>query len=31
MNRLKLPQADGTLADFTLSGRDAWRAPDRPR
>jgi hypothetical protein len=33
MNRLtlKLPQADGTLADFTLSGRDAWRAPHRPR
>lgn len=28
---LPLPQADGTLANFTLSGRPAWRAPAQPR
>ena len=28
---LSLPQADGTLAPFTLSGREAWQAPAAPK
>jgi hypothetical protein len=27
---LNLPQPDGQLARYTLSGREAWRAPDQP-
>jgi len=27
---LKLPQADGSLAPYTLSGREPWRAPAKP-
>jgi hypothetical protein len=27
---LQLPQADGTLARFAFSGREAWRAPAQP-
>jgi len=27
---LQLPQADGTLAAYTLSQREPWRAPIQP-
>ncbi len=29
--KLTLPQTDGALASYTLSGRDAWAAPAHPR
>ncbi len=31
IHSIPLPQPDGTLACYTLSGRDAWKAPAAPR